>query len=305
MTQVDTFTFRPCTADDVGTVLALARADEERVSGRPSQLVEGDVRDWWQGIDLASNSWLVTAPGSAETAGVAWLETQGTALGIAFLIPDEGHPLAQAAMLEFVERRAAQLALQRLQLELLLPDPTTEQLFASRGYAEVRRFYDMAVELAAPPPPVVLPSGFTLQVATPDDGPAFHETIGEAFQDHWEHHDLPFEEWWRLRTGDPEFDISWWFTVRAGDRMVAAIRNVPARNGGVYVATLGVRRDSRGRGLAKALLLHTFARSFEAGFPRITLGVDAASPTGATALYRGVGMVAELESSIWEKRLAG
>jgi GNAT superfamily N-acetyltransferase len=114
--------------------------------------------------------------------------------------------------------------------------------------------------------------------------------ISEAFEDHWEHHHQPFAEWWRLRTGDPEFDISWWFTVCEGDRTIAAIRNVPARNGGVFVATLGVRRAWRGHGLAKALLRHTFARAWEAGFPRITLHVDASSPTGATALYRGVGM---------------
>jgi mycothiol synthase len=92
--------------------------------------------------------------------------------------------------------------------------------------------------------------------------------------------------------------------VREGDRTVAAIRNVPARNGGVYVASLGVRRDQRGRGLAKALLRHTFARAYQAGFPRITLGVDATNPTGATALYRSVGMATELVTAVWEKRVS-
>jgi mycothiol synthase len=188
---------------------------------------------------------------------------------------------------------------------VLVPDPPTEKLLAGRGYADVRRFFEMAIELDGPPSAVVLPDGFTLQVATPEDAPAFHETISEAFEDHWENHPMPFQEWWRLRTSDPDFDISWWFTVREGDRTVAAIRNVPARNGGVYVASLGVRRDRRGRGLAKALLLHTFTRSFEAGFSRITLGVDASNPTGATALYRGVGMTTELKTAVWEKRVAG
>jgi GNAT superfamily N-acetyltransferase len=163
----------------------------------------------------------------------------------------------------------------------------------------------MAIQLDGPPPAPVLADGFTLRMATPEDAPEFHATIDEAFQDHWEHHSRPFDEWWRLRTSDPEFDISWWFAVLEGERMVAAIRNVPARNGGVYVATLGVRRDRRGRGLAKALLAHTFARAWDAGFPRITLGVDATSPTGATALYRSVGMTTQLESAVWEKALAG
>jgi mycothiol synthase len=82
------------------------------------------------------------------------------------------------------------------------------------------------------------------------------------------------------------------------------MRNSPARNGGVYVASLGVRRNWRGRGVAKALLLHTFGRAYEAGFRRITVGVDASNPTGATALYRSVGMITELESAVWEKRVS-
>ena len=106
-----------------------------------------------------------------------------------------------------------------------------------------------------------------------------------------------------MRTSDPEFDIAWWFLIRHGEETVATIRNVPARNGGVYVATLGVRRNWRGLGLAKALLRHTFARTYEAGFRRVTLGVDASSPTGATALYGSVGMTTELESAVWEKLL--
>ncbi len=50
MTDAHTLSVRPCTADDVGAVLALARADEERVTGRPSQLVAGDIRDWWSSM---------------------------------------------------------------------------------------------------------------------------------------------------------------------------------------------------------------------------------------------------------------
>ena len=303
MSDVGSFTLRACSMEDVETVLALARADEERVSGRPSRLVEGDIRDWWQAIDLAANSWLLFPSGSETAVAVVWLEQQGTDLGIAF--PIAARPEALPTMVDVVERRAGELGLERLHLAVLVPDAPAEKLLAERGFHEVRRFYEMAIELQGAPPAVVLPGGFTLHTATREDAPAFHATIDEAFHDHWEHHPLSFDEWWQRRTADPDFDISWWFTIREGDRTVAAIRNIPGRNGGVYVATLGVRRDRRGRGLAKALLVHTFARSYEAGFSRITLGVDASSPTGATALYRSVGMSTELETSVWEKRSAG
>lgn len=56
MSVVDPLAVRACTAGDVEAVLALVRGDEERVTGHPSRLLEGDVRDWWQSIDLAANS---------------------------------------------------------------------------------------------------------------------------------------------------------------------------------------------------------------------------------------------------------
>lgn len=303
MTAVDLLSIRACTPEDVAAVLALARADEERVTGHPSRLVEGDVRDWWQSIDLAGNSWLVVPSGSAVPVGVVWLERQGTELGTAFPIADAAHPGVLRRLVDLVERRAAELGLARLHVAAFVPDPPAEGLLRERGYQEVRRFFDLAIELDSPPPAVTVPNGLSLQAATFADGRAVHETISEAFEDHWEHHHQPFEEWWRRQTSDPEFDISWWFTVREGERTVAAILNRPGRNGGVYVGHLGVRRGWRGRGLAKALLGRTFTRAWQAGLCRITLGVDATSPTGATALYRGMGMTTELEIAVWERHV--
>ncbi len=303
MPDVATFTVRPLAPDDVAAVLALVRADEERVTGRPSQLTEGDVRDWWQAIDLAADSWALVDPGGSTPVAVTWLEKAGSELGVTFPVVAPGRYDALPMALDLAEGRAAEQGLQRMHVGLYPPDPPAERMIADRGYREVRRFYDMAIQLDGPPPAVRLPDGFSLRTATEQDARDFHATIEEAFEDHWEFHPRPFDDWWAMRSGDPDFDISWWFTVREGDRIVAAMRNVPARNGGVYVGTLGVRRAWRGRGLAKALLRHAFTRAFEAGFPRVTLGVDASSPTGATALYRSVGMTVELESSIWERPL--
>jgi GNAT superfamily N-acetyltransferase len=304
MADVGSLTVRACTGDDIGTVLALAAADEERITGRPSRLTEGDVRDWWGTVDLAANSWLLVSPEAGATVGGAWLDLPAPGLGVSF--PVVTRPDLVPVVVDLVERRAAELGVERLQTVVPVPDRPVEQVLTDLGYTEVRRFYEMAIEFEGPPPPAAsLPDGFTLHVATPDDARAFHAAVDEAFEDHWEHHHRPFEEWWALRTGDPEFDITWWFLIRQGNETVAAIRNVPGRNGGVYVATLGVRRNWRGLGLAKALLHHTFARAYETGFRRVTLAVDASSPTGATALYRGVGMTTELENAVWERRLRG
>ena len=70
------------------------------------------------------------------------------------------------------------------------------------------------------------------------------------------------------------------------------------------MAALGVRRPWRGRGVGRALLLHTFGEFHRRGVDRVSLGVDAENPTGATRLYESVGMNTVLEQSVYEKSLA-
>lgn len=70
-----------------------------------------------------------------------------------------------------------------------------------------------------------------------------------------------------------------------------------------YVGTLGVRRARRKRGLGEALLLHSFNEFYKRGTRTIGLGVDAENPTGATRLYKKVGMHVASEYVIYEKEL--
>ena len=50
--------------------------------------------------------------------------------------------------------------------------------------------------------------------------------------------------------------------------------------------------------------MHTFRAFYDRGVKRVTLGVDAASPTGATHLYERVGMHIEQEQVVFEKSFA-
>ena len=52
-----------------------------------------------------------------------------------------------------------------------------------------------------------------------------------------------------------------------------------------YVASLSVRPPWRRRGLALALLLHSFGEFRRRGRARVTLGVDAENTPGAVRLY--------------------
>jgi mycothiol synthase len=174
-------------------------------------------------------------------------------------------------------------------------------LFTGHGYREVRRFYEMAIELDGPPPAPVLPGGLTIEPFDEASLPEFYEALDESFGDHWEHHSTPLEEWWNEKRNAPDFDPTLWFLIRDGAEVAAVVRNEPNRREGGMVAAIGVRRPWRGRGLGRALLLHTFAEFQRRGVNRISLGVDTQNPTGATKLYESVGMHVELEDVVFEK----
>ena len=214
------------------------------------------------------------------------------------------HPRAKGRglgteLLERNERRAREREVPRIHQFALGADPAAHELLKRHGYTDVRHFYEMAIELAAPPELTEIP----VETYTEEDARAFHHAIDEAFQDHWEHHSIAFDEWWERHTSKPDYDPSLWFLIRDGDELAAVVRNEGGRTGGGYVAAIGVRRPWRGKGYAKALLLRTFKEFYDRGQTRVTLGVDASSPTGATHLYERVGMHVEQENIVFEKTL--
>jgi ribosomal protein S18 acetylase RimI-like enzyme len=292
---------RPLTRDDYERVAAMMRDDETHLLGRESRLTVNDLREWLSRTDLEHDSLLYEDDG--EVAAVGWTELpdgadaafsvgvvhrrwKGRGIGTELLQRSEARGLARGAA------RIRQIA--------LAPDGAARDLISSRGYAETRRFYDMAIEQTEPPAPVALP----VETVREDELPAFYAALDEAFRDHWEHHSSSFEEWWARHGTNPNLDLSLWFLIRDGDEIAAVTRNEANRNGGGYIGAIGVRRPWRGKGYAKALLLHSFREFFERGIPRVTLGVDAQNPTGATHLYERVGMHIEMENVVFEKALA-
>ena len=281
---------------------ALLADDEAALLGRPSRLSAIDIRSWWARVDLEHDSWLLEEDGRPVAAG--WFEHYGP-LGIYLGVVAQGAKGRGLGgqLVDLGESRAVAAGAERAHSFFPAPDLAAAELFDGRGYREVRRFYDMAIELTEPVPEPSLPDGLAVDVFVEDDARAFHDAMDEAFQDHWEHHPRSFEEWWEEKLAEPDYDPTLWFLIRDGGEVAAAIRNDPERNGGGYVGAIGVRRAWRGRGLGKALLLHTFREFQRRGQTRITLGVDAENPTGATKLYERVGMHVELEAVVYEKAL--
>src|SRR5262245_44372108 len=295
--------FRPATDVDIDALVALFKRDETYTLGRPSQLTSSDLRAWMSSVDYGADSWVAEDDGRPVAFG--WIFRRGDlANGLGVVDPHARGRGLGSALIDRVERRAVETGAKRLQHDVLAGDNGGPVLLESRGFREVRRFYEMGIELHGPPPDPVLPDGYTIESFREEDAREFFDALEEAFQDHWEHHPRQFEEWWEEKRKQPDYDPTFWYAVRDDKGGIAAAsRNYPNRNGGSWIDALGVRRAHRGRGLAKALLHRTFGESYARGMNRISLGVDAQNPTGATRLYEAVGMKPEFEMITYEKPL--
>jgi ribosomal protein S18 acetylase RimI-like enzyme len=186
-------------------------------------------------------------------------------------------------------------------------DEAAAAMLLARGLRLVRHFWHMGVQLPDEVDAGTTPAGIAItSLGSPGDLREVHAVLDEAFADHWDYHREPFERWADDLTGGPDYDPLLWRLARdGGDGRVVGALTAGVLDESGWVTLLGVRADSRGRGIALALLRHAFAGFAERGTRSILLVVDAANPTGATRLYERAGMKVVKRFDVWERRLAG
>jgi ribosomal protein S18 acetylase RimI-like enzyme len=182
-------------------------------------------------------------------------------------------------------------------------DTVSRKMHENEGYKAIRFFWRMEITLDETPPAPIWPEGIELR---PFDVDAHAYLVycadEEAFQDHWGHTPHSFKEWRHRTLEGSDFDPSLWFIAWDGDQ-IAGYTLDRYRHGNGWVGSLGVRRPWRKHGLGLALLYHSFAEFYKRGTLVISLGVDAASQTGATRLYQKAGMHVAAEYVNYEKEL--
>ncbi|NWF70098.1 MAG: GNAT family N-acetyltransferase [Chloroflexi bacterium] len=181
-------------------------------------------------------------------------------------------------------------------------------LLRSEGYTLVRHFYRMVIQTLpenAPP----LPDGLVFRpFDVQRDSRAVYEAVQEAFHDHWGHVVQPFDMWSYYTTDKKNFDPALWLVVYEAQQIagVALCRPFGQEQPDLgWLSTLAVRRPWRRRGLASALLQHTFAMFRQRGYHRVGLGVDANNTSNAVALYERVGMRVYMQHVAYRKVLRG
>ena len=286
---------RPATPEDYPVIAALFAAADEAASGRPSHLNADVVDAWLQTIALETNTWILEDGGKLVGSAFAQLfGEKGNAAGAVH--PSERGRGLGTRLVELMEARMTEEGAKLLHAWTIAGDSAAEELFTARGFREVRRFWDMAIDLAPEPPEPAA----RIETFREADGPAFHAALEEAFAEGWKHVPESFDAWWERQRRRSNHDPSLWFLIRDGDEIAAICRGESREDGG-YVGMLGVRLAWRRRGYARDLLLHAFREFRRRGHTRASLGVDAANRTGATQLYESVGMEVELENVVWEK----
>lgn len=170
-----------------------------------------------------------------------------------------------------------------------------------------RYFTTMERIVADPIPAVEPPEGIRIVGYTPERAEATRVARNDAFRDHWGSQPTVAERWNHFVGGEAfRADLSW-LAVESdgagGERIVAfALSSVNEDDWAVqgfssgYVALIGVVRDRRGRRLAPACISALLSSYERAGLDRAVLDVDTESPTGANALYSGMGFAATTRS---------
>ena len=165
---------------------------------------------------------------------------------------------------------------------------SAEAFLQGRGYRVGWTSWVLQMPSGTTIEPQPLPEGYALRDMEPGDERSAFQLIEDAFNEWPDRDPATFEDWASravLRPGFEPWQIR--FAVAPDGEPVAVCYLILAGQTG-YVDQIAVRRDQRGRGLARALLVDAFERARQRGATVSELATD--SRTGALGVYERVGM---------------
>lgn len=298
---MSSFRIRPAERADAAAAAAIVRALDIAILGE-SDFTLSDLEDEWRTLGPERNAFLVLD--GDLPVGYGTVDDRGDPPRADGYVHSEhlgrgaGTALVRALEDELRTRDAS-----TVRSGVLLADAPAQALLRAEGYREVRRFWQMRIELDAEPPVPSWPEGVRVGPFKEADGERFHAAYEEAFADHWGHTRRSFEEWRADHMAGGDYAPELWTVVRAGGEIVAGSVLMRERHGIAWVSRLFTVRDWRRRGLGEALLNDAFGKFWRQGRRAVGLGVDAQSETGANRLYERAGMHVHWGAVVFEKAL--
>lgn len=268
----------------------------------------------------------------------AWISVHDRSIGRADVglvidpeLCDQRRSRLAATALRWVDHAAAILAAARfstdvqLDIDISALDQSAAGWLGAAGYTNMRTWLQM--ERPVQPQDAELDSaehrrpGVTIRpvalhangLPVAADVHAVHQILEESFADHFNSYRESFQEFVLRNQPDPDagWDDWWLAIVQVEDRTylggAVVASPLPAsadRAAGTYIDYIGVHRLARGRGVAKALLNAVIADAAGRERDRVSLEVDADSPTGADGLYLSMGWETTAQTQSWHRTIA-
>jgi ribosomal protein S18 acetylase RimI-like enzyme len=322
MSSPDSYTVRPARLDDAEAVCEMCNEWAVRMRGFKTHDPVEERMEWQTpGFDLETDSRLVFASDGKLIAYASAWDTDEPHVrvgGFVRLHPDVADPELESSLFDWLETRAREAidkapedARVILSVGSLSEDNDRKALLERRGFQLVRHFVRLRIDMAEAPEAPSWPEGIEIR---PFDRDKHLEPMvlasREAFRDHWGHVEGSPEEdlaqWKHWAYEDPDYDPATWHVAWDGDEVVGLSiggAKRPEAENLAYIYVLAVRQAWRGRGIAKALLRHSFGYYYGLGKNLVDLHADAENLTGAMRMYESVGMRQLHRNDSYEKEL--
>lgn len=305
---------RAPTRDDLPAIAEIVRACDLVDFGDVDIAAEWLQEDWRRPrFDPATDAWVLTAPGGQIVAAAqTWDEEPATIFdSVGWVLPRHRGRGLGTALARAVEARAARDApglpsgsAPRVHQVFDAENAGARALFEGLGYAPVREFHHMQIDLEPGLGPGSPPPGIEVRPRAERDDPSIFTVMDEGFREHWGFQPEPYERWQEQWRGSATYDPTLWLVATEGGEVVgAALCDVVDGRG--WVGDLAVRDAWRRRGIGEALLRAAFARLADRGIATVMLNVDRDNRTGATRLYERAGMRVRRRWTIVARTLTG
>jgi GNAT superfamily N-acetyltransferase len=298
---------RPLTPGDARAVTDLMALCEQHDIGEVQIELEDIVGDWQRpSFDLATQSLGVY---DQQDRLVAYAEVYRARRAEVYVLPEQRGRGIGSTLMRWTWRLAADLG--GTLVGQTVPEHAAEAvaLFQAHGYRRLWTSWILELpegaQIAASP----LPEGVQIRPAVVgQDERQAYQTVEDAFGEWADRDPVSFEDWSAVVLQRPGFE-AWQLLVAVeqapgegprGEQVVGVCFVIPSRDTG-WVQYLAVRRDRRGRGLARALLLRAFGEARARGMTKAELNTD--TRTGALDLYLHVGMRVKETFVHWAKDL--
>lgn len=318
---LDNFIPRPPTADDLEAVVHLINASSLDTEGTKECTIE-EYRNRWEapGFTPQTDCQLVaTLTGQVVGCAEVWsLPPHVRNFARVIVHPDyRGHGIG-TYLTHWSEKRARDIIPQApagtrviIQCGHISTHEAARDLLRAEGYNLIRHFLLMKIEMDGSPSLPTWPDDITVRTLVPgQDEAATFRALNEAFKDHWGYVETPFEEsfarFMHWLNNNPDYDPTLCFLALDGDEIAGVsmcIFKTTSFPDMGWVEDLAVRRPWRRRGIALALLQHSFSELYRRGRRQVGLGVDASNLTGAMRLYKKAGMHPFRQFDSYEKEL--